>query len=132
MQEAVMHLFRTVIAVAVLASPAMARTSPDEMLAVALRGRVAGPAVDCISLPQARSSKVIDGTAIIYRVGGTLYVNRPRAGADALNDRDIMVVKQSSHRLCSIDTVELYDRDTRALTGAVFLGDFVPYRRAAG
>jgi hypothetical protein len=33
------------------------------------------------------------------------------------------------NRLCSIDTVRMVDLHNGFLTGIVFLGDFVPYRR---
>jgi hypothetical protein len=32
-------------------------------------------------------------------------------------------------RLCSIDVIDLYDSGARMRTGAVFLGEFVPYRK---
>ena len=85
--------------------------------------------VDCISLNRIRSSRIIDRTAIIYDAGGTLYVNRPRAGAEQLDRWDALVTRLSTSQLCSIDTVRLYDTTSRFETGFVFLGDFVPYRR---
>jgi hypothetical protein len=57
--------------------------SPEAQLAKALDGRVAGEPVNCLSLRSIRSSRIIDRTAIVYQVGNTLYVNRPRAGADS-------------------------------------------------
>ena len=41
-----------------------------------------------------------------------------------------MVTRLYTNRLCSIDTVRMVDPSSRMLTGIVFLGDFVPYRRA--
>ena len=55
-----------------------------------LEGRVAGEPQDCIYLPRIRSSQIIDGTAIVYDAGSTIYVNRPRNGADTLDDDDII------------------------------------------
>ena len=98
-------------------------------LARALRGRVAGEPVDCIDLHRVRSSRIITGTAIIYDAGGVIYVNRPRNGADELNRHDAMVTRLPSTRLCSVDVVRLVDQATQTMTGVVFLGDFVPYRR---
>ena len=57
----------------------------------ALAGRVAGEPVRCISLHNSSSSTIIDDTAILYRVGSTIYVNRPRAGAESLDRSDTMV-----------------------------------------
>ncbi|HWT12730.1 MAG TPA: hypothetical protein VN231_08265 [Allosphingosinicella sp.] len=98
-------------------------------LARAIEGRVAGEPVDCIDLHRVRSTRVIADTAIIYDAGGTVYVNRPRAGADSLNRWDALLTRLHSTRLCSIDSVQMIDPQTRMMTGLVFLGEFVPYRR---
>ena len=112
-------------------APAQAapRLDPEASLAKALQGRVAGEPVDCIDLHRIRSSRVIDDTAILYDVGNTIYVNRPTAGREDLNQWDILVTKTFGSRLCNIDTVKLVDNASRSLTGIVFLGDFVPYRK---
>jgi len=98
-------------------------------LARALEGRVAGAPVHCIDLHRVRSSRIITDTAIIYDAGRVLYVNRPENGADELNQRDTLVTRTPSTRLCNIDTVTMIDPHTRVTTGLVFLGEFVPYRR---
>ena len=120
-------------AAAIAAVPAQAETytasKGEAKLARALEGRVAGEPVDCIDLRRIRSSRIIDGTAIVYDTGRTLYVNRPESGAEALDDWDVMVVKPFSSRLCSIDTVRLHDSGSRFMNGIVFLGEFVPYDR---
>ena len=128
------HLIPAVLAVAALAAAPAAsareKVAPEAKLAKLLEGRVAGEPEDCISLSQARSSQVIDGTAIVYRVGSTLWVNRPESGAASLDDDDILVTRLITDRLCSIDTVELRDRSSHFYSGFVSLGEFVPYRRA--
>jgi hypothetical protein len=116
----------TAVAMPAYAGP---RATPEEQLERALAGRVAGQPVDCIDLHSVRSSRVIDHTAILYEIGSTIYVNRPRSGAEALNQWDTQVVRPLSSRLCSIDPVRVVDSVTHFQTGAVFLGDFVPYRR---
>ena len=98
-------------------------------LSRALDGRVAGEPVDCIDLNRVHSTRIINDTAIIYDAGRTLYVNRPRGGADSLDRWDTIVTRLHSRRLCSIDTVHMIDPSSRMLTGIVFLGEFVPYRR---
>jgi hypothetical protein len=99
-------------------------------LAEALSGRVAGAPVDCVNLRDIRSSKIINRTAILYETGGgTIYVNRPDAGRESLDDWDVLVTKTHASRLCSIDVVSLYDTSARMQTGVVFLGEFVPYRK---
>ncbi len=105
------------------------RLTPQAQMEHALEGRVAGKPVDCISLHQVRSSRIIDDTAILYDTGNTIYVNRPRGGAEGLDQWDVLVTKSYSDRLCSIDTVSLYDSASHFTTGFVFLGEFVPYRK---
>ena len=120
-----------IAAAAIAAVPAAAKEkpTPEAKLEKLLEGRVAGEPRDCITLSQARSSQIIDGTAIVYRVGSTLWVNRPRSGAESLDDDDILVTKTTGSQLCSIDTVQLHDRTGHFWRGFVSLGEFVPYRK---
>lgn len=120
-------------ALALAAAPAMAQQSdnPDRgeaELAEMLEGRVAGEPVDCLRQSQRDGLRVVDDTALVFRDGNTLYVNRPN-GANLLSWHDIPVFEPFGTRLCRLDRVELRDR-TGFLPGPVlFLGEFVPYRR---
>lgn len=106
------------------------RARAEAKLARSLEGRVAGEPVDCLNLRDIRSSRIIDRTAILYETGGgTLYVNRPRAGRESLDSWDVLVTRPHGGRLCSIDVVQLYDASARMQTGVVFLSEFVPYRK---
>jgi hypothetical protein len=118
--------------VAALQAETIVISRGEAKLARALDGRVAGEPVDCIDLSRVRGSRIIDRTAIVYESGSTLYVNRPRGGARSLDRWDVMVTRPFGNRLCSVDTVQLVDSASHALTGIVFLGDFVPYRKAKG
>ena len=127
----------TIIAAAAIAAmpaaaSAMERLAGEDKLAKLLEGRVAGEPQNCIRLASARGSEVVDGTAIVYRIGSTLWVNRPEGGAESLDDDDILVTRLSTGQLCSIDTVELRDRSSHMYSGFVSLGKFVPYRRVKG
>jgi hypothetical protein len=114
---------------AVAASAAPKRGEKGEAdLAKALVGRVAGAPVDCISLRNIRNSRVYDGTAIVYEVGGTLYVNRP-SGASFLRSDSILITDTHSSQLCSIDIVRLADSASRMQMGSVGLSKFVPYKK---
>jgi hypothetical protein len=122
------------IALAVAATAPLSAATPqhktgEERLQELLKDRVAGKPVSCLSLPTLRESTIIDGTAIVYRSGSKLYVNRPRSDAKWLDSDDILLTRTSSGELCSIDTVYLLDRDTHFTRGFVTLGDFVPYER---
>jgi hypothetical protein len=105
------------------------RPDPEAALANALRDRVAGEPVSCINLHNIRSSRIIDGTAILYDAGSVIYVNRPANGAEELTQWDTMVTRTTTSQLCNVDTVTMIDRGSHSFSGVVFLGDFVPYRR---
>jgi hypothetical protein len=118
-------------AAATAAVPAEAgpRRSGEEQLRHELRGRVAGEPVNCINLRSSRNSRIIDKTAILFEVGGTIYVNRPRSGAEVLDRHDAQVVRPFGSQLCAIDTIRMIDPLSGFFSGTVFLGEFVPYRR---
>lgn len=117
-------------ALAAVTAASAARLTPDEQLAKAIEGRVAGEPVKCIHLRDIRGTRVIDKTAIVYdTLGPTLYVNRPAAGAAFLRDDMILVTDTHSSELCNIDIVKLMDPGSKMLSGTVGLGDFVPYTK---
>lgn len=105
------------------------RPTPEAELQKLLEGRVAGKPVNCLSASQRRQSKIIDGKAIVYGSGKTIWVNIPRSGAESLDEDDIMVTKMTGSELCSIDTVRFVDRGTGFPRGFAQLGEFVPYTR---
>lgn len=106
-----------------------ARVPPEAQLDKMIGDRVPGTPVHCINLRDIQSSQIIDGTAIVYRIGSRLYVNRPQSGANWLDDDDILATRTIGSQLCRIDTVNLIDRASRFQRGFVVLGDFVPYTR---
>lgn len=112
------------------AADARPRLTGEEQLAKLLEGRVAGKPVNCITLPQVQSSRVIDKTAIVYGSGSTIYVQRPKSGAASLDSDDILVTQLTTSQLCNIDTVQLRDRNGLFWRGFVSLDQFVPYTRA--
>jgi hypothetical protein len=130
------HLIPALLAAAAIAAAPAAtareKLAPEDQLAELLEGRVAGEPQDCISLSTARSSQIIEKTAIVYKVGSTYWVNRPKGGAESLDDDDILVTKTTGSQLCSIDAVELRDRTSHMYAGFVSLGQFVPYKRVKG
>lgn len=106
-------------------------TRGEMKLAEMLEGRVAGEPVKCLSESQRDSIQIVDGTAIVFRDGGTLWVNRP-AGARFLSRGDLPVFHQFSSQLCRLDRVELRDRlGSGTMAGPrLALDDFVPYTKA--
>ena len=117
------------ILVATVPAAAAEKLAPEAQLARAVEGRVAGQAVDCINLRPSGSHQIVEDSAIIYRTGSTLYVNRPRSGAQSLNQMDALLTRTFSSQLCSGDVVEVVDPVSGTMRGLVFLGEFVPYKR---
>lgn len=99
-------------------------------LAKMLEGRVAGEPQRCIrNFPQTNLT-VIDGTALVYKSGRTLYVNVPK-NPRTLDDRDALVRRTSmGSRLCNTDIITTVDLSAGHYTGNVLLGEFIPYRKA--
>ena len=118
-------------AAGLLASAAHAapRLTPEQELAKAVEGRVAGKPVSCIDPRLNANSRVIDRTAIIYGSGRTIYVQQP-VNANSLRSDDILVTELfGTSRLCNIDIVRLIDRNGFWFRGFVNLNRFVPYTR---
>lgn len=103
----------------------------EAKLAKLLEGRTPGKPTNCIMNRNLTSSRIIDGTAIVYETPGrgTIYVNRPSIGAESLHEDDILVTKSYTSQLCSLDNATLLDRGSRIQRGFVSLGEFVPYTR---
>ncbi|MBX9885125.1 MAG: hypothetical protein K2X68_09150 [Novosphingobium sp.] len=111
------------------AADARPRLTGEEQLAKLLDGRVAGKPVNCITVPYVQSTQVVDKTAIVYGSGSTIYVQRPRTGAASLDSNSILVTQLTTSQLCSIDVVQLRDRNGWFWRGFVALDQFVPYTR---
>jgi hypothetical protein len=106
------------------------RPAPADRLSQMLAGRTAGEPVKCLYLRDIRSSQIIDGIAIVYTtLGGTIYVNQPKAGAAFLHSDSILITDTHSSQLCDIDIVKLMSPGSRMITGSVGLDLFVPYTK---
>lgn len=131
-----MHKFTALIAscaaaTALFAAPALeakTKLTGEERLAKMLEGREAGEPVSCIGLFDSHNLRTIDKTALVYKRGGTIWVNRP-ANPEALGANDVLIIKRTGSQLCKMDHVTTADQSTHMFSGAVFLGDFVPYRK---
>lgn len=116
---------------ALLAGPALEakpRLTPDQELAKLLEGREPGKPMHCISQFHARDMRVIDGTAIVFGRGNTIYVNVPRNAKD-LDSDDVMVTRNFGGQFCDLDIVHTLDRTSQIFNGSISLGQFVPYRK---
>ena len=97
----------------------------------ALAGRVpAGPPLTCLPPGQDRDASNIGPNTILYRRGGTIYVNHPRGGCAGLGNPSYTLVTRSvGMGPCSGDIADVVDLSTHTLHGVCSLGEFVPYRR---
>ena len=128
------HIALATAAFGMLSSPVLAdenaqMTRGEEKLAKLLDGRVAGEPQSCIRTLGSRNLSQIDGTALTYRDGDTVWVNYTR-NPDSIDDRDIMVIDRfSGSSLCRTDQVKLVDRVNGFLSGILLLDQFVPYKK---
>lgn len=104
-------------------------TKGEQKLAKLIGDRVAGEPKSCIPGFPVRSFQVIDETAIVYKIGRTVWINRTR-DPQSLDDRDTLVFRRFGSNICSSDIVTSIDAASGFYTGNVFLGEFVPYRMA--
>ncbi|WP_338447083.1 hypothetical protein V5F89_04650 [Pelagerythrobacter marensis] len=115
------------------AGPALAEepSRGEARLAEMLEGRVAGEPVHCLHESQRDSIQIVDRTAIVFRDGATLWVNRP-SGARMLSNSDLPVFHQYGTQICRHDRVELRDRIGGVAGPILILDSFVPYTKAGG
>lgn len=104
-------------------------TRGEKELAKLLEGRVAGEPQRCIRTIGSRSLHQINGTALTYRDGDTVWVNYT-SNPKSINDSDVMVIKRfSATMLCRTDQIKLVDRVAGFMSGVLFLEDFIPYKK---
>lgn len=116
---------------ALLAGPALQakpKMTPEQELAKLLEGREAGQPRSCIPQHEARDMRVIDGTALVFGWGNTIWVNVPRNAKDVDSD-DVLVTRNWGSQFCSLDIVQTLDRSSMMHNGSLSLGEFVPYTR---
>ncbi|MBO9602082.1 MAG: hypothetical protein J7496_06200 [Novosphingobium sp.] len=114
------------------ATAVQAKQTGDEKLAKLLDGRVAGQPKSCIYTGRTDGMQVIEKTAIVYKDGDTIWVNRT-AHPENLDRDDILVINRfSGSQLCKLDQVTTIDQGSGFFTGVVFLQDFVPYKKVEG
>ena len=123
-------------ALSLLSAPALQAEDTDEMtrgeteLQEMLEGRIAGEPERCIRTTRSRSLTKIDDTALVYKNGDTIWVNRTR-NPDAIDGSDYFVIRKfSSNSLCRSDQITTYSRAGNFYSGFLVLDDFVPYRLA--
>jgi hypothetical protein len=102
-----------------------------QKLAKALAGRTPGQPVSCIGNSRGSNMQVVDDYTILFKEGGTVYVQKPRGGCIGLGSSNYTLVTRiaGSNRLCRGQIGELVDRVTGFSYGSCVFNDFVPYRK---
>lgn len=109
--------------------PAPTNASGEAELAKIIAGRTIGAPQRCLHDSQRRSVEIIHRTALVFRDGDTIYVNRP-GGARYLDQFDLPVFHIYGSNLCRQDRIELRER-TSLIDGPILhLSDFIPYTLA--
>lgn len=105
----------------------------EAQLTKALAGRVAGAPVKCIPTYRADDMDIIDDWTILFKDGGTVYVQNPRGGCPGIaNHRNVLVSRpMPSNQLCSGDIQHMFDPVSKIGGGACVFSDFVPYTKAS-
>lgn len=95
-----------------------------------LGGKVAGPAVRCITSTPTPDTIRVSDDILLYRASGRLvYKNDLRGGCPGLaRDSDVIVTEIRGAGPCSGDIIHLVDRTTGIRGPSCVLGDFTPYR----
>lgn len=123
------HPFEILIAAALIAAPAAARTDPQQQLDRLLAGRTAGQPVDCINLFPTTRSTTIERQTVVYEVAGTRYVARFAQGCPELGDNRVIVTRTPSSQLCRGDIAQIVETTPAFPVGSCVFDGFIPYRR---
>ena len=100
----------------------------EQELTELLEGYEAGEPVNCLNRSQRDRLRIIDRTALVFRDGKTLYVNRT-AAPRYIDDFDVPVFKPFGSRLCRSDRVEWVERFSGMGGPVTLLKEFVPYTK---
>ena len=94
-------------------------------------GRVAGPSLTCLPSYRADNMVRIDEGTVVFKDGGTVYVNRLHGQCDGLNSGFYTLVTRShGSGLCRGDIAHVTDISTGMVVGSCAMGEFIPYRRS--
>ncbi len=121
-----------IAAIAAAALPLSAAAKDNDKgeaeLAEILEGREAGEPVSCLTRTQRDRMQIVDRTALVFRDGRTIYVNRP-TGVRLLDDFDVPVFRIFGSQLCRSDQFEMRSRAGSFAGPTLVLGEFVPYTK---
>lgn len=132
MQAITLALVAATLASCASAPEAPQRSARDQQrLDRALQGRTAAAPVRCLPRYGTTDVQVIDDWTILFRQGGTIYVQTPRGSCPGIGSgRNTMVSRVwGNGQVCDGDIQHLVDLGTGIGGGACVFGPFVPYRK---
>ena len=122
---------RLALLIAMISGSVAAAPPPAGSLQRYTDGKAAGAPVECITPESAVRPEIVDGTAIVWFVTGTTYVNRfDGRGCPALRRDRQIVTTMVQGRLCRNDPVRVVQAPGGTGFGFCALGAFTPYHRA--
>ena len=107
----------------------LSKASSQADLAHELEERVAGTPESCVSTSASQGLRVVDSRTLVYRSGGTVWVNRLAEDCPGLRPLDTVIVEVRGARYCRGDRVRGLSPGTTIPRPMCPLGDFVPHRR---
>lgn len=94
-----------------------------------LAGRTAGPPQDCVPASAGDSLVARDSQTLVYRHGGTIWVNRLAAACPGLNAMSTLIVEVHGSNHCRGDPVRAIEAGQNIPGPICVLGSFTPWRR---
>lgn len=109
MKRQILFLTAAIAAIGGMSATAISGGSISERRAKALAAyEPAGEPVDCVTLSQVRSSKVIDARTIDFTLaGGKVYRNTLPHSCPGLANEERFSHRTSLNQLCSVDTIRV-------------------------
>ena len=94
-----------------------------------LAGRTAGRPQSCLPVPLGPGSlQAANPRTLVYRQGGTVWVNRLRAPCPSLRPLSTIIIEVRTGQYCRNDRFRAAQPGDIIAGPTCFLGDFVPYR----
>lgn len=98
-------------------------------LAEAIKGRVPGAPVECISSLSLNGPQIIGDDTLVYRDLSRLWVNKLDAPCPGLSGDPVIVIEMHGSQLCRLDRFRAVDRVGGIPSGSCMLGKFTPYTK---
>jgi hypothetical protein len=113
----------------ILASACAADSVREADLSRELAGRSPGSPQDCVAASPGANLAARDSQTLVYRPGGTIWVNRLAAACPGLDPMSTLVIEAHGSRYCRGDRIRAVEPGQSIPGPTCSLGPFTPYRR---